>query len=147
MVRSILLSSIVTLAGLFLVDRLGALAGASLLATGLDLTDLADIASVPLMMMLLEVAFLVLSPVGLAYSRHQEHEADRFALELTRTNHSGGSSHSSSFKRENLGNPRPGLFYRIFRASHPSIGERIDFCNSYHPWLSGQTSVAIQAAE
>ena len=36
------------------------------------------------MMMLLEVAFLVLSPVGLAYSRYQEHEADRYALDLTR---------------------------------------------------------------
>ena len=35
---------------------------------------------------------------------------------------------------ENLGNPRPGLFYKIFRASHPSAGERIDFANSYHPW-------------
>ena len=35
---------------------------------------------------------------------------------------------------ENLGNPRPGLLYKIFRASHPSAGERIDFANSYHPW-------------
>ena len=33
--------------------------------------------------MLIEVAFLVLGPVALAYSRIQEHEADRFALELT----------------------------------------------------------------
>jgi hypothetical protein len=32
---------------------------------------------------------------------------------------------------ENLGVPRPGLFYKVFRATHPSIGERIDFCNAY----------------
>jgi hypothetical protein len=41
---------------------------------------------------------------------------------------------------ENLGNPRPGLFYTIFRASHPSIGDRIDFCNSYHPWRAEQSA-------
>ena len=40
---------------------------------------------------------------------------------------------------ENLSNPRPGLFYKIFRATHPSIGERIDFCNTYHPWRTDST--------
>jgi STE24 endopeptidase len=144
-VRSILLSSIVTLAGLFLIDRLGRWL-VKRFRDRLGFADLADVASVPLMIMLLEFAFLVLSPVGLAYSRHQEHEADRFALELTRTNHTGGLSFVK-LQAENLGNPRPGLIYRIFRASHPSISERIDFCNSYHPWLSGQSSSASQLAE
>src|ERR1700722_17895487 len=85
------------------------------------------------MIMLLEVAFLVLSPIALAYSRHQEHEADEYALKLTKNNHSAGTAHVKLLT-ENLGNPRPGLFYKIFRASHPSAGERIDFANSYHPW-------------
>jgi STE24 endopeptidase len=144
-VRSILLSSIVTLAGLFLIDGLGRWL-VKRFRDRLGFADLADVASVPLMIMLLEFAFLVLSPVGLAYSRHQEHEADRFALELTRTNHTGGLSFVK-LQAENLGNPRPGLVYRIFRASHPSISERIDFCNSYHPWLSGQSRSASQPAE
>jgi STE24 endopeptidase len=144
-VRSILLSSIVTLAGLFLMDRLGRWL-ARRYRDRLGFADLADIASVPLMIMLFELAFLVLSPVGLAYSRHQEHEADRFALELTRTNHSAGLSFVK-LHGENLGNPRPGLFYRIFRSSHPSIGERIDFCNSYHPWLTDETTSASDAAK
>jgi hypothetical protein len=38
---------------------------------------------------------------------------------------------------ENLGNPRPGWVFRLFRASHPSIGERVDFCNRYRPWDAG----------
>jgi len=139
-VRSILLSSIVILAGLLMIDRLGRWL-VSRYRDRLGFADLADVASLPLMIMLLEFAFLVLSPVGLAYSRHQEHEADRFALELTRTNHSGGLSFVK-LQEENLSNPRPGLFYRIFRSSHPSIGERIDFCNSYHPWLSDQPANA-----
>jgi hypothetical protein len=32
---------------------------------------------------------------------------------------------------ENLSTPRPGLVYWIFRATHPSIGERLDFCDTY----------------
>ena len=80
--------------------------------------------------MLIQVSSLLLSPVAMAYSRYQEHEADRFALDLTRTNHSGAMAFVK-LQEENLGNPRPGLIYKIFRASHPSIGERIDFCNTY----------------
>ena len=130
-VRSILMSSIVTLVGLFLVDRLGRWL-VRRYPDRLGFDQLADIASVPLIMMLLNAAFLVLSPVGLAYSRYQEHEADRYALDLTRSNHSAGTAHVKLLT-ENLGNPRPGLFYKIFRSSHPSTGERIDFANSYHP--------------
>jgi Zn-dependent protease with chaperone function len=133
-VRSILMSSIVILAGLFFVDRLGRWLIARY-GDRLGFETLADIASVPLMMMLLELAFLVLSPVAMAYSRHQEHDADRYALDLTRSNHAAAMAHVK-LQTENLGNPRPGLLYKIFRSSHPSAGERIDFANSYHPWRS-----------
>jgi Zn-dependent protease with chaperone function len=130
-VRSILLSSVVTLAGLYLVHRLGNwLVGRY--SGRLGFRSLADVASVPLLLALLHLTGLFLSPVVYAYSRIQEHEADRFALDLTRTNHSGAMSFVK-LQRENLSNPRPGPIYRIFRASHPSIGERIDFCNSYQP--------------
>jgi Zn-dependent protease with chaperone function len=71
----------------------------------------------------------------MAYSRHQEHDADRYALDLTRSNHAAAMAHVK-LQTENLGNPRPGLLYKIFRSSHPSAGERIDFANSYHPWRS-----------
>jgi STE24 endopeptidase len=135
-VRSILLGSIVILAALFLVDRLGRrlIAGYS---RRLGFDRLSDIASVPLVLMLIQVSSVVLSPVVLAYSRYQEHEADRFALELTRTNHSGALSFVR-MQEENLSNPRPGWFYKVFRSTHPSVGDRIDFCNTYHPWASDQ---------
>jgi STE24 endopeptidase len=131
-VRSILMSSIVTFVGLFMVDRIGRWL-VDRYRGRLGFESFADVASLPLMMMLLEVAFLVLSPVALAYSRHQEHEADRYALDLTRANHSAAAAHVK-LQTENLGNPRPGLLFKVFRSSHPSAGERIDFANSYHPW-------------
>ncbi len=131
-VRSILLSSFVILAGLFLVDRLGQ----KLIARfpdRLGFDRLSDVASMPLLLMLIEVATLVLSPAVLAYSRYQEHEADQFALDQTHANHSGAMAFVK-LQQENLSNPRPGLLYKLFRSTHPSIGDRIDFCNSYHPW-------------
>jgi Zn-dependent protease with chaperone function len=144
-VRSILLSSILILVGLFLIDRMGRwLVGRYRGRLGFD--RLGDIASVPLMMMLLEAVFLVLGPVGLAYSRIQEHEADEYALELTRTNHAAATAHVKLLT-ENLGNPRPGLLYKVFRASHPSAGERIDFANSYHPWRDDRTAAQQQPWE
>ena len=81
---------------------------------------------------------LFLSPVALAYSRYQEHEADRYALDLTHANHSAAMA-DVKMQSENLCNPRPGLFYTIFRASHPSIADRIEFSNTYHPWRSDST--------
>ena len=30
----------------------------------------------------------------------------------------------------------PSTFYRTFRATHPSIEERIRFADAYHPWKS-----------
>lgn len=130
-VRSILLSSFLTLTSLFLVDRLGRwfIARYSHI---LRFESLADVASVPLLLLLIQVTSLFLTPAAMAYSRYQEHEADRFALDLTHTNHSGATTFVK-LQQENLGNPRPGLIHKIFRASHPSIGERIDFCNSYRP--------------
>jgi STE24 endopeptidase len=130
-VRVILLVPIVILIGLFLVDRLGRWL-VRRYRNRLGFESLADIASVPLMLMLLECAFLILSPVGLAYSRYQEHEADRFSLDLTGYKHSDAMSHVK-VQMENLSNPRPGWLYKLFRSSHPSIGERIDFANSYQP--------------
>ena len=41
-------------------------------------------------------------------------------------------------QEENLSNPRPGLLYKLWNSSHPTLGERIDFCNEYRPWEKGE---------
>lgn len=100
-------------------------------------SDLADVASVPLMALLFSVVTLLLSPVLLAVSRHNEHEADRFGLEITRDNHACATAFVK-LQQENLSIPRPGLLYKLWRSSHPPLGERIDFCNEYRPWEKGE---------
>ncbi len=143
-VRSILMSSIITLLGLFLVDRAGRWL-VSRYHQQFGFASLADVASVPLLVMLLEVVFLILSPAALAFSRYQEHEADRYSLDLTRANHSAATAHVK-LQAENLSNPRPGWLYKVFRSTHPSAGERIDFANSYHPWRASEAPGPIEAA-
>src|SRR6185369_8151435 len=49
---------------------------------------LGDIASLPLLLLVTGVFSLVITPAQFAFSRHIEHEADRFGLEITQTNHS-----------------------------------------------------------
>ena len=100
-------------------------------------TSLADVASLPLLLLLMSAFGLVVTPLQLAFTRHLEHEADRFGLEITQANHSAGTAFVK-LQQDALANPRPGLLYKIFRESHPPLGERIDFANQYHPWTTGQ---------
>lgn len=100
-------------------------------------SELSDPAALPLVMLLVSVLSLFIMPLAMAYSRGHEHEADRFALEITHDNHAGASSFAK-LAEENLGNPRPHWFIKLMRGSHPTLGERIDFCNTYMPWKSGE---------
>jgi Zn-dependent protease with chaperone function len=138
-VRGIAFYSLLILVALYLlyrsagwiVDRWGDRFGFS---------ELHDFASLPLAMLLLGLYGFLLTPGALLFSRQMEHEADRFGLELLQDNHAA----ASAFVRlqvENLGNPRPGLLYKIWRASHPPLGERIEFCNDYRPWATGEELV------
>nr|MBA2525478.1 M48 family metallopeptidase [Pyrinomonadaceae bacterium] len=94
---------------------------------------LSDVASFPLLLLLGSLVSLVLVPALLALSRYQEHEADRFALEVTRDNHAAATTFVR-LQEENLSVPRPGPLYMYWRGSHPALGDRIDFANRYRPW-------------
>ena len=94
---------------------------------------LSDIASFPLLLLLGTLVSLITAPLVLAFSRHQEHEADRFALELTRNNHAAATTFVR-LQQENLSVPRPGPIFMLWRGSHPSLGDRVDFANRYRPW-------------
>jgi STE24 endopeptidase len=103
-------------------------------------SELSDIASLPFIIALFGVASLIVSPVALAVSRHFEHEADRFALEITRDNHAAATAFVI-LQQENLGVPRPGPIFVWWRASHPTLGDRIDFSNDYRPWEKNEPLV------
>lgn len=99
--------------------------------------QMTDVASLPLFLLLFNALSFATDPVTTAVIRHQEHEADRFGLELTRNNYAAAGTWLV-LQRENLQNPRPGIVFRIWRATHPALADRIEFANSYRPWETGE---------
>jgi STE24 endopeptidase len=121
---------------LYVVHRLaGRLIAGSEHRFGFD--RLSDPASLPLLILLSTAVSLAMTPLVLAFTRHEEHEADRFGLELTRDNRAAAMTFVR-LQQENLAIPRPGTWYMLWRGSHPSLGDRVDFANSYRPWATGQ---------
>jgi STE24 endopeptidase len=96
-------------------------------------SELSDPASLPLLVLVGTAVSFVTTPLLLGFTRHQEHEADRFALELTRDNRAAATAFVR-LQEENLGVPRPGVLFMLWRGSHPSLGDRVDFANRYRPW-------------
>jgi len=130
------LSSLATIAGLYAVHR----ASRPLIRRfgrrfGFDRIE--DVASVPLLMVLIQGLVLLVAPASHALGRWMEHEADRFGLEVTRDNHAAASSFAK-MQGDNLSLPYPDAFTRVWRSTHPPLGERIEFCNEYRPWESGR---------
>lgn len=134
--KTLLALPLLVLAALWLVHRSS---GALLARFGdrFGFRELGDVAAAPLLALLVGLFFFLVSPLVLATSRSLEREADRFGLELTRDNRAAAEAFVR-LQQENLSHPRPGALYRTWRASHPPLGERIDFCNGYRPWAEGE---------
>lgn len=99
--------------------------------------QISSIASLPLLLFLISLYSFLATPLTNALSRMDEHAADRFGLEITQNNQAASRAFVV-LQLDNLANPRPGPIYRFWRCTHPPLGERIDFCNSYCPWQQGE---------
>lgn len=101
--------------------------------------QLYSIASLPLLLFLITFFTLLSFPLSNYVSRCMEHEADRFGLEITHNNKAAAEAFIA-LQKQNLAIPYPGPIFKIWRSTHPSLGERIEFCNSYCPWKQDQPS-------
>jgi len=128
---NILTSTALTVSGLFAVHRTADLLLARF-GEQFGFTRVSDVASMPLFMLLLSLFAAVITPAMLALSRRHERAADVFGLELTGDKQAAASAFVA-LQEQNLAVPRPGRLYKLLRASHPPIGERVDFINAYHP--------------
>jgi Zn-dependent protease with chaperone function len=97
----------------------------------------ADPAAIPWLLAVSSILAFLLSPVYSGYSRHVEHQADVFGLELTHLNEAMASSFVK-FAEDSKADPRPPRFIEWWRYSHPSLGRRIDFVLAYKPWEKGR---------
>jgi Zn-dependent protease with chaperone function len=133
----ILGATLLVTGSMYAVHRVaGALLGRWSRRFGFDRLD--DPASLPLLALVAGVVSLAVTPAVLATSRHLEHEADRFGLELTRDNRAAAQAFVK-LQQDNLGVPRTGVLDHLWRDSHPDSADRIEFANRYRPWTTGGT--------
>jgi Zn-dependent protease with chaperone function len=99
----------------------------------LGFNNLYNIASFPLFLILINFFTLLASPIFNDISREMEKDADRFGLNLTKDNQAAAELFAN-FATNDLANPDPGPIYTFWRGTHPSLKERIEFCNTYCPW-------------
>jgi len=108
---------------------------------GWQIRALHDWASLPAMMLLLSVLLFLANPLASAFSRHYEHQADQYGLEVTHglTPDSGqmGAQAFQVLGEVNLSDPDPNPVDVFLFYDHPSIPDRIQFCLTYDPWSKG----------
>ncbi|MGA9526989.1 MAG: M48 family metallopeptidase [Terriglobales bacterium] len=104
--------------------------------------DLADWASLPALMLVFSVLAFVATPVFNGVSRHFEHEADRYGLEVIHgivTNPNQVAAHYFEKSGEmNLSDPDPNWFIKAWFFDHPTRPERVHFVATYDPWSNGE---------
>ncbi len=109
---------------------------------GWGIRSLDDWASLPMLMLLLSVLVFFGTPAFFAVSRHFEHEADRYGLEVIHgivPNPSQVAAHYFEKSGEiNLADPHPSTFIKIWMFDHPTRPERVRFAATYDPWSGGE---------
>jgi STE24 endopeptidase len=102
----------------------------------------ADLASLPLVMLILTAILFLASPIYCAISRHYEHQADQYGLEVTYgILPDPNASMVRSFQTleaDDLGDPDPNPFIVFWLYTHPPVAARIRFADYYKPWAHGQ---------
>ncbi len=103
--------------------------------------DVADWASLPVLLLIVAVLSLVTEPMVNGYSRWQEHQADIYGLEVIHgivPDSPAVAAHAFQVLGEvGLDEPDPDRFIEFWLYSHPSISERVAFAESYDPWAHG----------
>lgn len=103
--------------------------------------DLNDWASFPALLLLLSILSFIATPVSNAVSRHFEHQADQYGLEVTHgLTPDSGQVAAQAFQvlgEVDLSDPNPSRLDILLTYDHPSIRDRVRFSLTYDPWASG----------
>ncbi|MGA9059830.1 MAG: M48 family metallopeptidase [Terriglobia bacterium] len=101
-----------------------------------------DLASLPIVLLVLTVLVFVASPAINGISRHYEHQADQFGLEvaygIVADPNTADVQSFQTLGEEDLEDPDPNPFVRFWLYTHPPLEERIRFAASYRPWAEGK---------
>ncbi len=130
--KEIALQMTLVLLGFYVAHRIGG-AAARRFETSWGFGSIGNMASLPLLYLSFNLVVLFSTPGTNAMSREIEHNADRFALDLTHDN-DAVKSLAAKYMQAALLVADPGWFTRVFRANHPPLEDRVRFALSYHPW-------------
>ncbi|MGH9743628.1 MAG: M48 family metallopeptidase [Candidatus Acidiferrum sp.] len=101
-----------------------------------------DWASLPVLLLWLAILGFFASPVGNTFSRHVEHQADQYGLEVTHGLFPDSRQVAArSFQilgEVDLADPSPNPFIKVWLFSHPPLAERVNFALTYNPWAEGK---------
>jgi len=121
----IIFGSITTLIGLFLASL-----GLNLGVKVLGFAGTADMAALPLLLLVLGFYELVTMPLENGLSRWRERRADEYALDVTHN----GKAYASALKRlanQNLADADPEPWVEWILYSHPALGKRITMAEKF----------------
>jgi Zn-dependent protease with chaperone function len=103
---------------------------------------LEDWASFAVFLLLLHIGVFLAMPLANGFSRHQEHVADVYGLELLHgivpDSNEVAAQAFQVFGEVDLADPDPPKFITLWLYSHPSVAERLTFAHSYDPWSRGE---------
>ena len=105
--------------------------------------DLQDWASFPALFLLITLLGFLATPAFNAVSRHFEHEADRYGLEvihgLVPNPNQVAAHYFEKSGEKNLSDPDPSEWDKAWFFDHPTRKERVHFVATYNPWMAGET--------
>jgi STE24 endopeptidase len=97
-----------------------------------------DLASLPVFILLLTVFGFFFTPISNAYSRHLEHQADQYGLEVIHgliPDAPVVAAHAFQVLGEvDLEEPNPSPAVKLWFYNHPPLDERMRFAQTYDPW-------------
>jgi len=104
--------------------------------------DLQDWASFPALLFVMTLLAFLATPLFNGVSRHFEHEADRYGLEVIHgivpDPNQVAAHYFQKSGEKNLSDPDPSTFIKIWFFDHPTRPERVHFVATYNPWAEGQ---------
>jgi len=106
-----------------------------------QIRGLEDWASLPALLLLLLVFSFAINPIGSAFSRYLEHQADRYGLEVLHDlTPDSGQIAAQAFQvlgELDLAETDPNRMNVFLFYDHPPISDRVQFSLTYDPWAGG----------
>jgi STE24 endopeptidase len=101
-----------------------------------------DLAALPVLILLLSVFGFLFTPIQNAFSRHVEHQADQYGLEVIHgliPDAPVVAAHAFQVLGEvDLEEPNPSTAVKLWFYNHPPLDERMRFAETYDPWSQGR---------